>query len=278
MPRARSTRQGPLRGGRGAGLRPEATARHDPLGLVRVRRTGVPDGHDNLERAVRSAPRHHEPADPGEGRMTRVPRTVGAHAEAFEISEVRPSCQHVKPTRSWRGPRRRWAGYRRARARSRGPAVRCGGGRLLTIRSSRRELPPGTRGVCRTHLVEGGQARYASPSASGAIPPDLGPTSAHQRPGDEGVQQPSCLASDWAATIALSAYSQSASLGSGRPAAAALPSSHVHRISRDPSRGKVNLATHTGLFVLQPEQTHWCAAGAAAAGLDQPQWSAPGGA
>jgi len=32
-----------------------------------------------------------------------------------------------------------------------------------------------------------------------------------------------------------------------------LPSEHVHGISRDPRSGKVNLATHTGLFVLRPD-------------------------
>jgi photosystem II stability/assembly factor-like uncharacterized protein len=35
--------------------------------------------------------------------------------------------------------------------------------------------------------------------------------------------------------------------------AAELPGSHVHGISRDPGSGKVNLATHTGLFVLQSD-------------------------
>jgi len=34
-------------------------------------------------------------------------------------------------------------------------------------------------------------------------------------------------------------------------AAGALPGEHVHGISRDPGSGKVNLATHEGLFVLQ---------------------------
>ena len=36
-------------------------------------------------------------------------------------------------------------------------------------------------------------------------------------------------------------------------AAGALPGEHVHGISRDPGSGKVNLATHEGLFVLQPD-------------------------
>ena len=43
-----------------------------------------------------------------------------------------------------------------------------------------------------------------------------------------------------------------AGLPSGRPAAA-LPSSHVHGVSRDPGSGRVNLATHEGLFVLQSD-------------------------
>ena len=52
------------------------------------------------------------------------------------------------------------------------------------------------------------------------------------------------------AALALTGCSQ------GAPAATkggALPSPHVHGISRDPGTGKVNLATHTGLNVLQPD-------------------------
>ena len=41
----------------------------------------------------------------------------------------------------------------------------------------------------------------------------------------------------------------------GKAAAGTLPSSHVHGISRDPGSGKVNLATHEGLFVLQPDSS-----------------------
>lgn len=62
------------------------------------------------------------------------------------------------------------------------------------------------------------------------------------------------------ATLALSACGQGTSAkpagdpaGAKSVAAGALPSSHVHGISRDPGSGKVNLATHEGLFVLQPD-------------------------
>ena len=55
------------------------------------------------------------------------------------------------------------------------------------------------------------------------------------------------------ATLALSACGQGAPAGPGPRAAAALPGLHVHGISRDPGSGKVNLATHTGLFVLQSD-------------------------
>lgn len=56
-----------------------------------------------------------------------------------------------------------------------------------------------------------------------------------------------------AATLALSGCSQGTPPAPSSPAAAGLPSEHVHGISRDPGSGKVNLATHTGLFVLQPD-------------------------
>ena len=56
-----------------------------------------------------------------------------------------------------------------------------------------------------------------------------------------------------AATFALSGCSQGASAEPSSPAADGLPSEHVHGISRDPGSGKVNLATHIGLFVLQSD-------------------------
>lgn len=55
------------------------------------------------------------------------------------------------------------------------------------------------------------------------------------------------------ATLALSACGQGTTSEPSSPAAAGLPSEHVHGVSRDPGSGKVNLATHTGLFVLQPD-------------------------
>ena len=55
------------------------------------------------------------------------------------------------------------------------------------------------------------------------------------------------------ATLALSACSQDTPPVTQSRASGELPSEHVHGISRDPGSGKVNLATHTGLFVLRPD-------------------------
>lgn len=55
-----------------------------------------------------------------------------------------------------------------------------------------------------------------------------------------------------AAALALSGCSQSPAQPTS-VAAGTLPGEHVHGISRDPGSGKVNLATHEGLFVLQPD-------------------------
>ena len=52
--------------------------------------------------------------------------------------------------------------------------------------------------------------------------------------------------------LALAGCSQGASPAPKSVAAGALPGEHVHGMSRDPGSGKVNLATHEGLFVLQP--------------------------
>jgi len=52
------------------------------------------------------------------------------------------------------------------------------------------------------------------------------------------------------AVLALSACGQSTAAQPSAPAASGLPSDHVHGVSRDPGSGKVNLATHTGLFAL----------------------------
>ena len=54
-----------------------------------------------------------------------------------------------------------------------------------------------------------------------------------------------------AALLALSACSQDTPAEAKSVAAGALPGEHVHGISRDPGSGKVNLATHEGLFVSQ---------------------------
>lgn len=56
-----------------------------------------------------------------------------------------------------------------------------------------------------------------------------------------------------ASALVLSGCGQSTPPGPGSLAAAELPSEHVHGISRDPGSGKVNLATHEGLFVLQSD-------------------------
>jgi len=73
-----------------------------------------------------------------------------------------------------------------------------------------------------------------------------------------GIRRPrraavSALGLGLAATLALSACGQDALSGSPGGTAEAMPSAHVHGISRDPGSGKVNLATHEGLFVLQSD-------------------------
>jgi len=57
------------------------------------------------------------------------------------------------------------------------------------------------------------------------------------------------------AALVLTGCSQGASGEPSSPAADGLPSEHVHGVSRDPGSGKVNLATHIGLFVLQPDSS-----------------------
>jgi photosystem II stability/assembly factor-like uncharacterized protein len=56
-----------------------------------------------------------------------------------------------------------------------------------------------------------------------------------------------------AAALALTGCSQGASPEPKSAAAGTLPGEHVHGISRDPGSGKVNLATHEGLFVSQAD-------------------------
>jgi hypothetical protein len=55
------------------------------------------------------------------------------------------------------------------------------------------------------------------------------------------------------AMLALAGCSQDTAVQPSSAAAGSLPSTHVHGISRDPGSGKVNLATHTGLFVMQSD-------------------------
>jgi len=61
----------------------------------------------------------------------------------------------------------------------------------------------------------------------------------------------SIVVASLAATLALAGCSQDTATGPTSHPVTELPSSHVHGISRDPGSGKVNLATHEGLFVLQ---------------------------
>ncbi|MEP7369633.1 MAG: F510_1955 family glycosylhydrolase [Dermatophilaceae bacterium] len=71
------------------------------------------------------------------------------------------------------------------------------------------------------------------------------------RPGRSG-QTGIIVGAGLAAALALSGCGQ----GPPEPksvAAGTLPGEHVHGISRDPGSGKVNLATHEGLFVLQSD-------------------------
>jgi len=53
--------------------------------------------------------------------------------------------------------------------------------------------------------------------------------------------------------LALTSCSQGDSSEPKSVAAGSLPGEHVHGISRDPGSGKVHLATHEGLFVMQPD-------------------------
>lgn len=56
-----------------------------------------------------------------------------------------------------------------------------------------------------------------------------------------------------AGALAVAGCSQGASPVPQRVAAGTLPGEHVHGVSRDPGSGKVNLATHEGLFVSQTD-------------------------
>ncbi len=55
------------------------------------------------------------------------------------------------------------------------------------------------------------------------------------------------------AALALSGCSQGSEQPPTAASAGTLPGEHVHGIGRDPVTGKVNLATHEGLFVMQPD-------------------------
>ena len=53
--------------------------------------------------------------------------------------------------------------------------------------------------------------------------------------------------------LALTSCSQGAAPEPKSVQAGSLPGEHIHGVSRDPGSGKVNLATHEGLFVMQPD-------------------------
>jgi len=55
------------------------------------------------------------------------------------------------------------------------------------------------------------------------------------------------------AVLALAGCGQETPASPSSGGAGALPSTHVHGVSRDPGNGKVNLATHNGLFVMQSD-------------------------
>lgn len=61
------------------------------------------------------------------------------------------------------------------------------------------------------------------------------------------------MAPNLLAALALSGFIQSAAPEPKSVAAGTLPGEHVHGISRDPGSGKVNISTHEGLFVMQPD-------------------------
>ena len=75
------------------------------------------------------------------------------------------------------------------------------------------------------------------------------------RPQRPGRSAHSIVGAGLVAMLALAGCSQSTSAAPPRVAAGQLPSTHIHGISRDPGSGKVNLATHTGLFVMQPDSS-----------------------
>jgi hypothetical protein len=82
--------------------------------------------------------------------------------------------------------------------------------------------------------------------------PEQSPTTRHpsQR---RGRSAHSIVGAGLVAMLALAGCGQATPAVSSSMPAGALPSTHVHGISRDPGSGKVNLATHTGLFVMQPD-------------------------
>jgi len=81
--------------------------------------------------------------------------------------------------------------------------------------------------------------------------PGLRPTGAGA--GQRTGQRRFIVGAGLAAALALTGCGQAAAPQAHSVGAGSLPGEHIHGISRDPGSGKVNLATHEGLFVRQPD-------------------------
>ena len=79
------------------------------------------------------------------------------------------------------------------------------------------------------------------------------PTTRHSAGGRRGQKRLVVGAGLAVVALALTSCSQGAAPEPKSVAAGSLPGEHIHGISRDPGSGKVNLATHEGLFVMQPD-------------------------
>jgi hypothetical protein len=75
----------------------------------------------------------------------------------------------------------------------------------------------------------------------------------HRNAGGRRGQKRLIVGAGLALALTLTSCSQDASPEPKSVAAGSLPGEHVHGISRDPGSGRVNLATHEGLFVMQPD-------------------------
>jgi hypothetical protein len=82
--------------------------------------------------------------------------------------------------------------------------------------------------------------------------PGPGPVPIHSAGRRTGHKGP-IVGAGLAVVLALAGCGQGASPEPKSVAAGSLPGEHVHGISRDPGSGKINLATHEGLFVSQTD-------------------------